>query len=212
MDTGTDVDTDIDVSSGGVPAPVPAPACGELTTVLTVYAGILEPSPRPGLKCDEEPVEDRQEGVAAHDLAAVLDHAAGCDDADCHTQGCERVRRLVSHARSHPGVVGVRTASRCCMCRLYFRLVREHTRTCDGACVVPFCRITRRCIASVKATIGVGVGVDTCVICMTAPKCVVTLPCRHLVLCNECATKIRDETRVCPICRVDIVSTIHVYT
>jgi hypothetical protein len=40
-----------------------------------------------------------------------------------------------------------------------------------------------------------------CVVCLSAPRCVAVMPCRHLSLCTECADEVRQRTNRCPICR-----------
>lgn len=55
--------------------------------------------------------------------------------------------------------------------------------------------------------------VDRCVICVTAPRSVVLIPCRHLCLCEECVAHVQKmRTRVCPLCREPIDSHICVFT
>lgn len=40
-----------------------------------------------------------------------------------------------------------------------------------------------------------------CVVCMTEPKDIALLPCRHMCLCSDCATTLRLQSNKCPICR-----------
>lgn len=40
-----------------------------------------------------------------------------------------------------------------------------------------------------------------CVICISDPKSVAVLPCRHLCLCRDCAETLRARNNRCPICR-----------
>ena len=40
-----------------------------------------------------------------------------------------------------------------------------------------------------------------CVVCMSEPRNVVVLPCRHMCLCSLCADIYRIKTNKCPICR-----------
>lgn len=42
---------------------------------------------------------------------------------------------------------------------------------------------------------------EECVICLSAPRNSVVIPCRHLCLCNECAETLRYQSNKCPICR-----------
>ncbi|KAK6117262.1 hypothetical protein DH2020_048996 [Rehmannia glutinosa] len=45
-----------------------------------------------------------------------------------------------------------------------------------------------------------GSGKD-CVICMTEPKDIALLPCRHMCMCSNCAKALRLQSNKCPICR-----------
>lgn len=49
-----------------------------------------------------------------------------------------------------------------------------------------------------------------CVVCQTASKSVLLLPCRHMCLCAECSR--RNEMVKCPLCRVKIEQKVDVYT
>ncbi|KAM6577720.1 hypothetical protein CsatB_029557 [Cannabis sativa] len=40
-----------------------------------------------------------------------------------------------------------------------------------------------------------------CIICMTEPKNVAVLPCRHMCMCSECAQALTVRSNKCPICR-----------
>ncbi|KAL8515359.1 hypothetical protein ACS0TY_014169 [Phlomoides rotata] len=48
-----------------------------------------------------------------------------------------------------------------------------------------------------------GSGKD-CVVCMTEPKDITLLPCRHMCMCSSCANALRLQTNKCPICRENI--------
>lgn len=50
-----------------------------------------------------------------------------------------------------------------------------------------------------------------CVICQERPKCVLTLPCRHVCLCSECCMRLYGYQRTCPICRTFIYHSVTVY-
>lgn len=50
-----------------------------------------------------------------------------------------------------------------------------------------------------------------CVICQERQKCVLTLPCRHVCLCNECCMRLYGYQRTCPICRTFIYHSVTVY-
>jgi len=49
-----------------------------------------------------------------------------------------------------------------------------------------------------------------CVICMTEPRNVVVLPCKHMCLCIACADIYRIKSNKCPICRAPLRSLIKV--
>ena len=46
------------------------------------------------------------------------------------------------------------------------------------------------------------VGPVTCIVCYTDKAKVLLYPCRHFCLCEACATKIKQEGKGCPVCRV----------
>lgn len=43
-----------------------------------------------------------------------------------------------------------------------------------------------------------------CVICLTSDKDTMTMPCKHVCLCNACAQIVLRSERKCPICRTSI--------
>lgn len=49
---------------------------------------------------------------------------------------------------------------------------------------------------------------SNCCICMSKPKSVLLLPCRHLCACEDCSDALQD----CPICRVPVAQNIKVYS
>eukprot|EP01080_Neovahlkampfia_damariscottae_P004498 gene4498-7878_t len=49
---------------------------------------------------------------------------------------------------------------------------------------------------------------NLCKICLDKEKCMLTLPCRHISMCEDCFTLVSD----CPICRTQIQSTIKVFS
>lgn len=49
-----------------------------------------------------------------------------------------------------------------------------------------------------------------CIVCMNQPKDTVLFPCCHLQLCNYCSRKIIKTTNKCPICRLNITSSVKV--
>jgi hypothetical protein len=40
-----------------------------------------------------------------------------------------------------------------------------------------------------------------CSVCLSAPRCIAVMPCRHLSLCSSCANELRHRSNRCPICR-----------
>ena len=44
-----------------------------------------------------------------------------------------------------------------------------------------------------------------CIICLTADKDTMILPCRHLSICRQCAVQVSMEMKKCPVCRNRIV-------
>ena len=51
-----------------------------------------------------------------------------------------------------------------------------------------------------------------CVICLSAPRCLAVLPCRHLPLCAaaDCAAAMGTPPR-CPLCRVGVTGTMQLF-
>ncbi|CAD8121293.1 unnamed protein product [Paramecium sonneborni] len=45
---------------------------------------------------------------------------------------------------------------------------------------------------------------DLCIICQTTVRNVLTLPCFHLVCCQDCLDKMQQKSNLCPICRTQI--------
>ena len=70
---------------------------------------------------------------------------------------------------------------------------------------------------SISNSDGDGMGENTsyCVVCLSNPKCVVLMPCRHLCVCQDCAEQLRQHSdclrRQCPLCRAHILETISCY-
>ncbi|KAL3812698.1 hypothetical protein ACJIZ3_013966 [Penstemon smallii] len=54
-----------------------------------------------------------------------------------------------------------------------------------------------------------GLGKD-CVICLTEPKDIAVLPCRHMCMCSNCAKALRLQSNKCPICREIIESLLEI--
>ncbi|CAL9228966.1 unnamed protein product [Arabidopsis halleri] len=40
-----------------------------------------------------------------------------------------------------------------------------------------------------------------CVVCLSEPRDIAVLPCRHMCMCSGCAKALRFQTNLCPICR-----------
>ncbi|KAJ4882336.1 putative E3 ubiquitin-protein ligase LUL1 [Raphanus sativus] len=40
-----------------------------------------------------------------------------------------------------------------------------------------------------------------CVICLSEPRDMTVLPCRHMCMCGGCAKELRSQTNLCPVCR-----------
>lgn len=51
---------------------------------------------------------------------------------------------------------------------------------------------------------------NECVICMSAPRDTAALPCRHMCMCNGCASALKTQTNKCPICRNEIEKLLHI--
>jgi hypothetical protein len=49
-----------------------------------------------------------------------------------------------------------------------------------------------------------------CVICMSAERDTTVLPCRHMCMCQPCASALKTQTNKCPICREEIESLLHI--
>lgn len=49
-----------------------------------------------------------------------------------------------------------------------------------------------------------------CVICMSAERDTTVLPCRHMCMCQPCASALKTQTNKCPICREEIGSLLHI--
>lgn len=49
-----------------------------------------------------------------------------------------------------------------------------------------------------------------CVICLSNERDTTVLPCRHMCMCQECASALKTQTNKCPICRMEIESLLHI--
>jgi len=61
------------------------------------------------------------------------------------------------------------------------------------------------------ATSADDIGKD-CVVCLSKPKTILVLPCRHLAFCKDCVTTYLSKANVCPLCRVPIKEHLEIYT
>lgn len=50
-----------------------------------------------------------------------------------------------------------------------------------------------------------------CVVCQDREKCILILPCKHLCLCSECNSLLRNYNRQCPICRRRVQKTMKIF-
>lgn len=50
-----------------------------------------------------------------------------------------------------------------------------------------------------------------CCICLSSPKCVVLLPCKHMCLCESCSFGDSTSIKFCPICRKKINSKMKIF-
>ncbi|XP_075152820.1 uncharacterized protein LOC142226611 [Haematobia irritans] len=53
----------------------------------------------------------------------------------------------------------------------------------------------------------------TCVVCIDRQKSVLLMPCKHVCLCEECASGLFNSRKIgiCPLCRVVITNTMSIY-
>lgn len=55
----------------------------------------------------------------------------------------------------------------------------------------------------------------SCIICFERNRCLVTMPCRHLCMCERCWERLESirsvDEQKCPVCRARVQYTIHVY-
>jgi hypothetical protein len=53
---------------------------------------------------------------------------------------------------------------------------------------------------------------DDCVVCMSAPKNALLLPCKHMAMCGECTKKVscpKTNSGQCPLCRANIMEVVY---
>ncbi|XP_006288065.2 probable E3 ubiquitin-protein ligase LUL1 [Capsella rubella] len=64
---------------------------------------------------------------------------------------------------------------------------------------------TNGCRYELQEIYGTGNEVDDegkeCVVCLSEPRNITVLPCRHLCMCSGCAKVLRFQTNLCPVCR-----------
>ncbi len=76
--------------------------------------------------------------------------------------------------------------------------------------VTVLCEIKRQLflkVSNLEAEVNRASGHHFCIICQERNASTVCLPCRHLVLCEDCAQRIED----CPMCRSEIEEILIVY-
>jgi len=49
-----------------------------------------------------------------------------------------------------------------------------------------------------------------CVICLSNERDTTVLPCRHMCMCQECASALKTQSNKCPVCRMEIESLLHI--
>ena len=49
-----------------------------------------------------------------------------------------------------------------------------------------------------------------CVVCLTNPKNTTVLPCRHFCMCSDCARALLNQSKKCPMCRLNITSVLQI--
>jgi len=79
--------------------------------------------------------------VGAHKLQSIercikaLEHAAYCDDKQCNTIGCVKIKRVLSHKLNC-----IRKVDGCCICRQFIALCCYHAKRCSNSqCIVSYC-------------------------------------------------------------------------
>ena len=80
---------------------------------------------------------------------------------------------------------------------------RWRQRDCEGDEAVPPEELASCC----NATSNAEDGDSSCVVCLERPRCVVVLPCRHLSLCEACASGLAS----CPMCRGEVRDSLVVF-
>ncbi|EAY00881.1 hypothetical protein TVAG_265840 [Trichomonas vaginalis G3] len=51
---------------------------------------------------------------------------------------------------------------------------------------------------------------NTCLICFSEPATVISLPCRHCSMCQQCSLKFAAMSTICPVCRQPVTELINV--
>lgn len=51
----------------------------------------------------------------------------------------------------------------------------------------------------------------SCIICWEAPKCMMAVPCNHVLYCESCAAKVSELCKSCPICRMGTTDCVKIY-
>ena len=69
-----------------------------------------------------------------------LVHACQCRDANCRSQSCQRMKRVVSHAKSCKKKQTSNQTQTCSICRQLIALCCYHAKHCtEQKCLVPYC-------------------------------------------------------------------------
>ena len=50
-----------------------------------------------------------------------------------------------------------------------------------------------------------------CVVCMDAKKSVCLLPCKHMCMCQPCASKVMAASAQCPVCREPVADSFEMF-
>ncbi|CBY16085.1 unnamed protein product [Oikopleura dioica] len=65
-----------------------------------------------------------------------LEHASECDDADCQSEGCTKMKIIISHAEAHWNY-DEKSESSCLLCKNFSTVCRKHA----NMCITTNCRV-----------------------------------------------------------------------
>ncbi|CAN0279621.1 unnamed protein product, partial [Laminaria digitata] len=83
--------------------------------------------------------EERQRHIKLH--MQLLQHASTCEDRNCQSKNCSRMKNLLTHGAS----CSVRAQRGCGVCKRIWALLQIHARQCKkDRCSVPKCRQLRQ--------------------------------------------------------------------